>query len=97
MALPTAPMTPPTAGDDERQFTLRPVVDTHMRLTDLSVVYTNDPVLMENSINTMEQLLDEDKYTVVDFNRESNGGLVGYDQKVVIAQLCVRHHFLICH
>ena len=34
----------PSATDDKQQFTMRAVVDTHRRLMDLSVVYTNDPV-----------------------------------------------------
>ena len=32
------------AADDEQQFTMRVVVDTHRRFMDRSVVYTNDPV-----------------------------------------------------
>jgi hypothetical protein len=32
------------AADDEQQFTMHAVVDTHRRFTDLSVVYTNNPV-----------------------------------------------------
>mgnify|MGYP005829483935 FL=1 len=32
------------AADNEQQFTMRAVVDTHKRFMDLSVLYTNDPV-----------------------------------------------------
>ena len=53
------------------------------------MVYTNDPVSVESSIQTMEQLLAEDKYQVVVFDLEFTGGRAGYDQKVAIAQLCV--------
>ena len=42
------------AADDEEQFTMRAVVDTHRRFMDLSVVYTNDPVWVEDYINTVE-------------------------------------------
>ncbi|KAE8774385.1 hypothetical protein D1007_53217 [Hordeum vulgare] len=41
------------------------LVETPMRKMDVMVVYTNDPVMVEDSINTMEQLLAEhDKYKV---------------------------------
>ena len=49
------------AADDEQQFTMRAVVDTHRRFMDLSVVYTNDPVWAEHSIHIMELLLAEEK------------------------------------
>ena len=39
-------------ADDEQQFTMRAMVDTHRRFMDLSVVYTNDPVWVEHSITT---------------------------------------------
>ena len=45
----------------------------------------------------MEQFLAEDKYQVVGFDIEYTMGRVGHDQKVVVAQLCVRHHVLIYH
>ena len=35
-------------------------VETHMRKTDLTVVYTNNPGMVEDSIGTMERLLDAD-------------------------------------
>ena len=50
------------AADDEQQFTMHAVVDTHRRFTDLSVVYTNDPVWVEHSIHIMELLLAKEKY-----------------------------------
>ena len=73
------------------------VVDTHMRGKALLVVYTNDPVSVERSIQTMEQFLVEDKYQVVGFNLEYNIGRAGHDQKVAVAQLCVRHDVLVYH
>ena len=60
----------PAADDDNGgQFTMHHVGDTHVRGKALSVVYTNEPVL-ESSIQTMEQLLVEDKYQVVSFDLE---------------------------
>jgi len=61
----------------------------------LSVVYTNDPVSVESSIQTMEQFLAEEKYQVVGFALEYSMGRAGHDQKVVVAQLCVRHDVLV--
>ncbi|KAE8816864.1 hypothetical protein D1007_05617 [Hordeum vulgare] len=52
---------------------------------------------MENSIQIMEQLLGEDKYKVVVFDLKYTCGRSGYDQKVVLAQLCARHHVLVYH
>jgi hypothetical protein len=55
MALPMAPMALPTAHDDNRrQFTAHHVVDTHMRGKDLLVVYTNERVSVESSIQSTE-------------------------------------------
>ncbi|KAE8808780.1 hypothetical protein D1007_14876 [Hordeum vulgare] len=43
-------------------------VDTHMRKTNLTTVYTDDPGMMKDSINTMGRLLaTDDKYKVVSF------------------------------
>ncbi|XBH55146.1 hypothetical protein VPH35_077289 [Triticum aestivum] len=71
MALIVALMALPAADDDNcGQFTMHHVVDTHVRGKALSVVYTNDPVSMERSIQTMEQFLAEDKYRVVGFDLE---------------------------
>ena len=98
MALPVAPMALPAADDDNGgRFTTRHVVDTHVRGKALSVVYTNDPVSVESSIQTMEQFLAEDKYRVVGFDLEYTIGHAGHDQKVVVAQLCVRHDVLVYH
>ena len=55
MALPVAPMALLAADDDNGgQFTTQHVVDTHVRVKALSVVYTNDPVSVESSIQTMD-------------------------------------------
>ena len=48
-------------SDNEQQFTMRAVVDTHRRFMDLSVVYTNEPVWAEHSIHIMELLLAEER------------------------------------
>ncbi|KAE8782880.1 hypothetical protein D1007_43706 [Hordeum vulgare] len=73
------------------------VVDTHVRGGDLSVVYTNEPVSVESSIQTREKLLAEDKYQAVGFDLEFTSGPARQDQKVVVAQLCVRHDVLVYH
>ncbi|XP_073353849.1 uncharacterized protein [Aegilops tauschii subsp. strangulata] len=65
MALPAAD------DDNERQFTMPHIVDTHMRGKDLSVVYTNELVSVESSIHIMEQFLAEDKYQVVGLDLEA--------------------------
>ena len=85
------------AADDEQQFTMRAVVDTHRRFMDLSVVYTNDPVWVEHSIHIMELLLAAEKYKVVGFDLEYTCAHVGSRPKVAIAQMCVRHHVLVYH
>ena len=56
-----------------------------MRGKALLVVYTNDPVLVESSIQTMEQFLAEDKYRVVGFDLEYTISRGGHDQKVAVA------------
>ncbi|KAE8815301.1 hypothetical protein D1007_07266 [Hordeum vulgare] len=63
----------PAAADDERQFTFHAYMDTHVRFKNLTVVYTNDSVWVENSIYTMEQLLAFDKCKVVGFDPEYTG------------------------
>ncbi|KAE8792079.1 hypothetical protein D1007_33403 [Hordeum vulgare] len=74
------------------------LVETHMRKMDLMVVYTNNPVMVEDSISTMERLLAKDnKYKVVTFNLVYTGGRAWDDQKVVVAQLCVHHHVILYH
>ena len=85
------------AADDEQQFTMRAVLDTHRRFMDLSVVYTNDLVWVEHSIHIMELLLAKEKYKVVGFDLEYTHAHVGSRPKVVVAQMCVRHHVLIYH
>ena len=72
-------------------------VETHARETDLSVVYTIDPAVVDDYINTVEQLLARDKYKVVGIDLQYTAGHPNIDQKVAVAQLCVRHHFLIYH
>ena len=79
MALPGAD------GDNGEQVTMHHIVDAHVRGKALSVVYMNDPVLVESSIQTMEQFLAEDKYQVVGFDLEYTIGRARHDQKVVVA------------
>ena len=79
------------AADDEQQFTMRAVVETHRRFMDLPVVYTNDPVWEEHSIHIMELLLVEEKYKVVEFDLEYTRARAGSRPKVAVAQMCVRH------
>ena len=73
MALPAA------ADDNGEQFTMHHVVDTHVRGKALSVVYMNESVSVESSIQTMEQLLTEEKYQVVGFDLEFTSGRVRHD------------------
>ena len=90
MAIPVDPMAlPATDNDNGGQFTMHHIVDTHVRGKALSVVYTNDLVSVESSIQTMEQFLAEDKYRVVGFDLEYTIGRAGHNQKVAAAQLCV--------
>jgi hypothetical protein len=42
-------------------------------------------------------LLARDKYKVVGIHLQYTSGHPGKDQKVAVAQLCVRHHVLIYH
>jgi hypothetical protein len=72
-------------------------VDTHVRGKDLMVVYTDDPVKVEKSIDTMEQLLASAKYKVVSFALQFTQGRTGYDQKVAVVQLCVGDQVLLYH
>ncbi|KAE8781812.1 hypothetical protein D1007_44872 [Hordeum vulgare] len=89
---------PITAADVERQFAIIVKVDTHIRKADLSVVYANDLVLVEKSINTLEKLLAENyTYKVIGFDLEYTGGHAGHDQMVAVAQLCVCQHVLVYH
>ena len=72
-------------------------VETHLRETDLSVVYTIDPAVVDDYINNVEQLLTRDKYKVVGIDLQYTIDRPNIDQKVVVSQLCVRHHVLIYH
>ena len=72
-------------------------VETHAREMDLSVVYTIDPAVVDDYINSVEQLLARDKYKVVGIDLQYTAGRPDIDQKVDVAQLCVRHHVLIYH
>ncbi|KAE8778944.1 hypothetical protein D1007_48062 [Hordeum vulgare] len=56
------------------------------------MVYTNDPLRVENFILTMQHLLDDDKYKVVDFNLEYTDGRARHDQKIDVVQLFVNNH-----
>ncbi|KAE8789536.1 putative methyltransferase PMT27 [Hordeum vulgare] len=83
MALLVAPMALPAADNDNKgNFAMHHVVDTHVRGKDLSVVYTNEPILVESSIQTMEKFLAEDKYQVVGFDLKFSNGRAEKDQKV---------------
>ena len=85
------------AADDERQFTMHAMVDTHRRFTEVLVVYTNNPVWLEHSVHIMELLLSEEKYKVVTFDLEYTRARAGSRPKVVVAQMFVHHLFLIYH
>ncbi|KAE8791795.1 hypothetical protein D1007_33779 [Hordeum vulgare] len=65
---------------------------------DLMVVYTNDPVMVEDSVNSVEQLLaEDDKYKVVGFNLAYIGDRAEHDQNVAVTKFCMHHHILLCH
>ncbi|KAI5021630.1 hypothetical protein ZWY2020_058360 [Hordeum vulgare] len=69
-----------------------------MRKIDLMVVYTNVPVKVADSINTMERLLaEDDKYKMVAFDLAYTDGHARHDHNVSIAQLCLHHHVLLYH
>ena len=80
-----APMVLRAAAHDERQFAMHAVVDTHRRFTELSVVYTNNPVWVEHSIHIMELLLAEEKYKVVGFDLEYTCARARSRPKVTVA------------
>ena len=73
------------------------MVDTHRRFTELSMVYTNNPVWVEHSIHIMELLLAEKKYKVVGFDLEYTRAHAGSRHKVAVAQMCVHNHVLVYH
>lgn len=60
-------------------------VETNARETDLLVVYTIDPAVVDDYINSVEQLLARDKYKVVDIDLQYTVGRPGIDQKVAVA------------
>ena len=72
-------------------------METRARETDLSVVYTIDPAVVEDYINTIEQLRVGDKSKVVDIDLQYTGSCPNIDHKVAVAQLCMCHHVLIYH
>ncbi|KAE8773427.1 hypothetical protein D1007_54315 [Hordeum vulgare] len=73
------------------------LVETHMRNMDLIMVHGNDPVMVEDSINTMERLLGEDDTYKVVFDLTYTVGRYGHDQNVVVAQLCMHYHVHLYH
>jgi hypothetical protein len=87
------------AADDEQQFTMHAVVDTHKRFMKLSVVYTYNPVWVEHSIHIMELLLSEEKYKVVGFDLEYTRACAGsrLRRPDVRAQPCPRLPLLLGH
>ncbi|KAE8821368.1 hypothetical protein D1007_00505 [Hordeum vulgare] len=70
------------------------MVDTHRSITELSVVYTNNPVWVEHSIHIVELLLAEEKYKVVGFDLEYTCARSGSRPKIVVAQMCMHNHVL---
>ena len=60
-------------------------VETHTRETDLSMVYTIDPAVVDDYINSVEQLLAGDKYKVVGIDRQYTTDRPGIYQKVAVA------------
>ena len=49
------------------------------------MVYTIDPAVVDDYINTIEQLLAGDKYKVVGIDLQYTAGSPDIDQKVVVA------------
>ena len=78
-------MAVPVAADDEWQFTMHALVDTHRRFMELSVVYTNNLIWVKNSIHTMDLLLAAEKYKVVVFDLEYTRAHAGSCHKVAVA------------
>ena len=60
-------------------------VETHTRETDLSVMYTIDPAVVDDYINSVEQLLAGDKYKVVGIDLQYTTGRLGIGQKLAVA------------
>ncbi|KAE8782104.1 hypothetical protein D1007_44625 [Hordeum vulgare] len=67
------------------------------RFMELSVMYTNNPVWVEQSILIMELFLAEEKYKGVGFDLEYTRACFGSRPKVTVAQMCVRNHVLVYH
>ncbi|KAE8786689.1 putative methyltransferase PMT27 [Hordeum vulgare] len=62
------------------EFDVHPV-KTHMRKTYLTMVYTNEPVMVEDSIKNMERLIaKDDKYKMVGVDLAYASGRDGYDR-----------------
>ena len=72
------------AADDEQQFAIHAMVDTHRRFKELSMVYTNHPIWVEHSICIMELLLADEKYKVVGFDLEYTRARAGSRPKVAV-------------
>ena len=53
-------------------------VEIHTRETDLSVVYTIDPTVVDDYINSVEQLLAGDKYKVKEICPRGNNKFIIY-------------------
>ena len=85
------------ATDDEQQFTMRAVVDTHRRFMDLSVVYTNDPRTVEWIIKKYEEWLKEEKNKFVGLDLEYTRKSSYVRQGIVVVQLAMREHVLVYH
>ena len=60
-------------------------VETHAREMDLSVVYTIDPAVVDDYINSVEQLLAGDKYKVIGIDLQYTASRPSIDQKVAVA------------
>ena len=54
-------------------------VETHVRETDLSVVYTIEPAVVDDYINRVEHLPSGDKYKVVNIDLQYTAGCPGID------------------
>ncbi|KAE8790322.1 hypothetical protein D1007_35378 [Hordeum vulgare] len=81
----------PAAADDKRKFTICTYMYTHVRFKDFSMVYINDPVWVENSTHTMEQLLANEKYKVAGFD------LMPGKIRRLASPSCVGHYVLVYH
>ncbi|KAE8809890.1 hypothetical protein D1007_13482 [Hordeum vulgare] len=74
------------------------VAGNHYRWATVAERVTNDPVIVENSINMLEQLLvEDDKYKVVSFDLEYTNGRSWHGQMVIVVLLGVFIHVLVYH